>query len=166
MKAYLAGERRRTRFTSACRTGSTARPAARSSSARTCRTTRKLARAIRASPRAKGLLGLRRGAVTPDAGRWEDYLYKVDGEPRAEVVAADHPEGRHGRAALPRLEIVRLGHVAGNRVGNRPHASNPHPSRLARPPRTGGQAVRLARSPLVHNSTTSGCRRSRCTPGV
>ena len=30
-----------------------------------------------------------------DTGRWEDFLYKVAGEPRAEVVAAGHPEGRH-----------------------------------------------------------------------
>jgi 23S rRNA pseudouridine1911/1915/1917 synthase len=35
------------------------------------------------------------GAVSPETGRWEDHLYKVEGEPRAEVVAADHPKGRH-----------------------------------------------------------------------
>jgi 23S rRNA pseudouridine1911/1915/1917 synthase len=35
------------------------------------------------------------GRIDADAGRWEDFVYKVAGEPRAEVVAADHPEGRH-----------------------------------------------------------------------
>ena len=30
-----------------------------------------------------------------ETGRWEDFLYKVAGEPRAEVVGAGHPEGRH-----------------------------------------------------------------------
>ena len=35
------------------------------------------------------------GGVIPETGRWEDFLYKVAGEPRAEVVGAGHPEGRH-----------------------------------------------------------------------
>jgi 23S rRNA pseudouridine1911/1915/1917 synthase len=35
------------------------------------------------------------GAVSPDTGRWEDFIYKVAGEPRAEVVGPGHPEGRH-----------------------------------------------------------------------
>jgi len=35
------------------------------------------------------------GAVEPPAGLWEDTLWKVFGQPRAEVVAAEHPEGRH-----------------------------------------------------------------------
>jgi 23S rRNA pseudouridine1911/1915/1917 synthase len=35
------------------------------------------------------------GCIAEEAGRWEDFLYKVAGEPRAEVVAASHPEGRH-----------------------------------------------------------------------
>ena len=34
------------------------------------------------------------GRVTAETGRWEDFLYKVAGEPRAEVVGAGHPEGR------------------------------------------------------------------------
>jgi 23S rRNA pseudouridine1911/1915/1917 synthase len=38
------------------------------------------------------------GRVAPETGRWEDFLYKVAGEPRAEVVGPGHPEGR--RAAL------------------------------------------------------------------
>ena len=32
--------------------------------------------------------------VATETGRWEDFLYKVAGEPRAEVVGAGHPEGR------------------------------------------------------------------------
>jgi len=34
------------------------------------------------------------GAVEPAEGRWEDWLRKVPGEARAEVVAADHIEAR------------------------------------------------------------------------
>ena len=35
------------------------------------------------------------GHLPTETGRWEDVLYKVAGEPRAEVVEAGHPEGRH-----------------------------------------------------------------------
>ncbi|MGA2502356.1 MAG: RNA pseudouridine synthase [Tepidisphaeraceae bacterium] len=35
------------------------------------------------------------GRIAMETGRWEDFLYKVAGEPRAEVVSAGHPEGRH-----------------------------------------------------------------------
>jgi 23S rRNA pseudouridine1911/1915/1917 synthase len=35
------------------------------------------------------------GHVAAENGRWEDFLYKVAGEPRAEVVGVGHPEGRH-----------------------------------------------------------------------
>jgi len=34
------------------------------------------------------------GEVDPDAGTWRDMLRKVPDQPRAEVVAADHPDGR------------------------------------------------------------------------
>jgi len=34
------------------------------------------------------------GTVSPTAGTWTDYLRKVPDEPRAEVVAADHPDAR------------------------------------------------------------------------
>ena len=34
------------------------------------------------------------GRVTPDTGIWEDYLRKIPGEARVEVVPPGHPEGR------------------------------------------------------------------------
>jgi len=34
------------------------------------------------------------GRVDPPAGTWQDHLRKIHGKPQAEVVAADHPEGR------------------------------------------------------------------------
>ena len=34
------------------------------------------------------------GTVTPEEGTWTDMLRKVHGEPRAEVVPADHPDAR------------------------------------------------------------------------
>lgn len=33
------------------------------------------------------------GTVVPAAGTWKDYVFKVHGQPRAEVVSADHPLG-------------------------------------------------------------------------
>jgi 23S rRNA pseudouridine1911/1915/1917 synthase len=38
------------------------------------------------------------GLVAPESGCWEDFIYKVAGVPRAEIVGVGHPEGR--RAAL------------------------------------------------------------------
>ena len=35
------------------------------------------------------------GHVAAETGRWEDFVYKVTGESRAEVVGAGHPDGRH-----------------------------------------------------------------------
>ena len=37
------------------------------------------------------------GVVSPACGTWEDYVRKVPGEARAEIVASDHPEGRIAR---------------------------------------------------------------------
>ena len=34
------------------------------------------------------------GIVTPESGTWADSLRKVYGQPRAEIVAADHPDAR------------------------------------------------------------------------
>src|SRR6185437_1325895 len=34
-----------------------------------------------------------RGQVESEQGTWRDHLRKIPGEPRAEVVAADEPEG-------------------------------------------------------------------------
>ena len=38
------------------------------------------------------------GQITPSTGTWEDFVYKIPGQPRAEVVGPDHPGGR--RAVL------------------------------------------------------------------
>lgn len=34
------------------------------------------------------------GRVAPEAGVWMDHIRKIPGEPRAEIVERDHPEGR------------------------------------------------------------------------
>ena len=34
------------------------------------------------------------GTVVPPAGNWTDYVRKIPGEARAEIVDADHPEGK------------------------------------------------------------------------
>jgi RluA family pseudouridine synthase len=38
------------------------------------------------------------GPVAPEVGTWEDYVYKIPGQPQAEIVPPGHPEGR--RAVL------------------------------------------------------------------
>ena len=40
------------------------------------------------------------GPIVPEAGIWEDWVRKIHGEPRAEVVAPGHPQGPPGRATL------------------------------------------------------------------
>lgn len=49
------------------------------------------------------------GEVTPFQGTWRDQLRKVYGHPQAEVVAADHPEGRE---AVLHYETLGVGRTA------------------------------------------------------
>ena len=58
------------------------------------RATRKLSRQFERRQTRKLYWAGVSGTVTPEAGTWEDFVRKVPGEPRAEIVAADHPEGR------------------------------------------------------------------------
>jgi 23S rRNA pseudouridine1911/1915/1917 synthase len=54
------------------------------------------------------------GAVTPERATWTDHLRKVYGHPQAEVVPADHPEGREavlhyevrGQGRSPSGEVI------------------------------------------------------------
>jgi 23S rRNA pseudouridine1911/1915/1917 synthase len=55
------------------------------------------------------------GTVTPAAGTWTDFVRKVPGEPRAELVAADHPEGRE--AVLHYRVLASLGCCAAQQAG-------------------------------------------------
>ena len=63
--------------------------------AKDIRTTRKLGEQFEKRRVHKVYWACVEGQVTPETGRWEDFLYKVAGEPRAEVVGVGHPEGRH-----------------------------------------------------------------------
>lgn len=58
------------------------------------RATRRLARQFEHREVKKLYWAIVEGQVAPAEGTWEDYLWKVHGEARAEVVAADHCEGR------------------------------------------------------------------------
>jgi RluA family pseudouridine synthase len=66
--------------------------------AKDLRTTRKLGSQFEHRKVRKVYWACVEGLVSPQSGTWQDYLYKIPGEPRAEVVDAGHPEGR--RAAL------------------------------------------------------------------
>ena len=62
--------------------------------AKDLRTTRKLGQQFEKRRVHKVYWACIEGHVAAETGRWEDFLYKVAGEPRAEVVGAGHPEGR------------------------------------------------------------------------
>ncbi len=62
--------------------------------ARNSRAARRLAEQFEARLVKKVYWACVEGQVTPEAGCWEDHLRKVPDEPQAEVVPADHPEGR------------------------------------------------------------------------
>jgi 23S rRNA pseudouridine1911/1915/1917 synthase len=59
------------------------------------RTTRKLGEQFEKRRVRKVYWACVQGHVVAETGRWEDYLYKVKGEPRAEIVGAGHPDGRY-----------------------------------------------------------------------
>jgi 23S rRNA pseudouridine1911/1915/1917 synthase len=63
--------------------------------AKDLRTTRKLGAQFENRRVHKVYWACVQGQVAAETGRWEDFLYKVPGEARAEVVGAGHPEGRH-----------------------------------------------------------------------
>ena len=109
------------------------------------RATRRLARQFEHREVKKLYWAIVEGQVAPAEGTWEDYLWKVHGEARAEVVAADHREGRLARLNYRTLASVPRRHVAGNRTADRPHAPGPHPGGLARTSRLGRRPVRLGR---------------------
>jgi len=58
------------------------------------RTTRKLGEQFEKRRVHKVYWACVQGRIDTEVGRWEDFLYKVAGEPRAEVVGAGHPEAR------------------------------------------------------------------------
>ncbi|MCC6126375.1 MAG: RluA family pseudouridine synthase [Pirellulales bacterium] len=58
------------------------------------RATRKLAEQFENRSVKKVYWALASGRVLPDAGTWEDYLRKIPGEARAEIISPEHPEGR------------------------------------------------------------------------
>jgi 23S rRNA pseudouridine1911/1915/1917 synthase len=62
--------------------------------ARDLRTTRKLGEQFEKRKVQKLYWALVSGTLPAATGTWEDYLYKIPGLPRAEVVDAGHPQGR------------------------------------------------------------------------
>jgi len=60
----------------------------------TRRATRRMARQFEERRVRKTYWAYVEGRVTPESGTWTDTLRKVPGEARAEVVDADHPDGR------------------------------------------------------------------------
>ncbi len=63
--------------------------------ARHVRAARKLATQFENRTVSKSYWAFVEGVVTPEEGTWRDYLHKRHGMAQAEVVAADHPAGKH-----------------------------------------------------------------------
>jgi len=57
-------------------------------------TTRRLGRQFEKRSVQKVYWACCQGRIEPEAGTWEDFVYKIPGQARAEVVAADHAGGR------------------------------------------------------------------------
>lgn len=105
-------------------------------------TTRRLGRQFERRKVQKVYWACIEGQIQPEAGTWEDFVYKIPGQARAEVVAADHP-GADGRFALPYHGHGRLGHDAGTHAGDRTDAPDSRASCFPRPPAAGRCPVRL-----------------------
>jgi 23S rRNA pseudouridine1911/1915/1917 synthase len=71
--------------------------------ARHTRATRRLAKQFELRQVRKLYWAMVEGSVMPTEGTWEDYLRKVPGEARAEVVDAQHAEGRIARLSYRTL---------------------------------------------------------------
>ena len=57
-------------------------------------TTRRLGRQFERRQVRKVYWACVEGRIEPASGTWEDFVYKIPGQPRAVVVAPDHPQGR------------------------------------------------------------------------
>jgi len=105
------------------------------------------------------------GRVDPPEGTWQDYLRKVYGHPLAEVVPADHPEAKLAVLHYRTLASAEWGSWLEIQTGDRPDASDSHPSGLARPSRLGRFSVMERKPRLVRSMTTSVCLQLHCTLG-
>ena len=122
--------------------------------------------AVRASHGEEAVLGLGRRAARSARRHVAGLPRKVYGRPQAEIVPPEHPEGRLAVLHYRTLAVGRLG-AAGWRSSWRPDGRTRSASKRRR------GAVRCwaisstgPRRPLVRSTPTSGCGRSRCTPGL
>lgn len=70
--------------------------------ARNVRAAQRLARQFEQRQVEKTYLAIVEGRVADSAGKWSDFMRKVSGEPRSEIVPADHPEAQY---ALLEFEV-------------------------------------------------------------
>lgn len=74
--------------------------------AKTPKAARRLAEQFQRKTVEKTYWALVEGKVTESHGKWIDSMRKVDGEPRAEIIAADHPEAKQAI-----LHYIQRGHT-------------------------------------------------------
>lgn len=67
---------------------------------------RKISRQFERRQVRKVYWALMAGRVDPPVGVWVDHVRKVPGEPRAEIVAKDHPEGRSAVLSYRTLAVL------------------------------------------------------------
>ena len=108
------------------------------------RTTRKLGEQFEKRRVHKVYWACVEGRIDVETGRWEDSIYKVAGEPRAEIVGVGHPEGRH--AALHYRVLRHFDWGSWLEIEWKPAARIKFAAgRLPRPSRAGRQTIWLDR---------------------
>ena len=131
--------------------------------ARNVRAAQRLSKQFQRREVRKTYWALVEGIVDPAEGTWRDTLWKIHGQPRSQVVPADHPGGQPAVLHYRTLGQCRLRIVARDRAGNRPDPSSPHPSRLARTCRGGRRPLRLRRLPSGRSAQSRAIGPSPCT---
>ena len=106
-------------------------------------TTRRLGRQFERRKVQKVYWACIEGQIQPEAGTWEDFVYKIPGQARAEVVAADHPGARTAVLHYRTMATAGWGTMLEIHAGDRTDAPDSRASCFPRTPAAGRCPVRL-----------------------
>ncbi len=140
--------------------------------AKTRRAARKLSRQFERREVRKIYWACVAGAVEPASGTWEDSMRKVPDEPRAEIVAADHPDAQIAVLHYRTLGDITQHASAGTLLEIELETGRMHQIRLqaaARGHAVWGDAVRFANPIWSATPTlrrTAAAYHRACTPGA
>lgn len=72
--------------------------------ARNVRAARRIAEQFENRSVGKTYWAIVEGCVTPRSGQWSDFMRKIPGQPRSEIVAADHPDAQFAKLQFQVLD--------------------------------------------------------------